>query len=195
MSRQSRRNRATYEQLRNAPRWLKITLTVLGMILFILSYSGIEYFKTPAPDFVPEEQAPLEVAEKSEWPRYIAKVVRVVDGDTLLVESGGRKERVRLLKVDTAESVAPEEYRNTAEGKLASDFTKRELEGRQVTLEYDPEEPMDQYGRRLVYVFVEGENFNVRLVREGWSKYEVRFGRSKLYDKEFREAERLRLSR
>lgn len=180
---------------RNTPRGKRSVLSTLIAIIIVLTISGIRYFNDPAPPAEISEPVEIQPSSTGEWPTYVARVVRVVDGDTLLVESSGRKERVRLLKVDTAESVHPDETQNTAEGKLASEFTKRMLEGRQVTLQYDPDEPFDTHGRRLAYVFVEGENFNVRLVREGWSEYAVKYGRSKLYDAEFREAERLRLKR
>ena len=42
---------------------------------------------------------------------------RVVDGDTIVVEMNGTRERVRLIGINTPESVAPEQERNTEEGK------------------------------------------------------------------------------
>lgn len=46
------------------------------------------------------------------------------------------------------------------------------------------------YGRLLAYVFVDGVNFNLELVREGLSPYYTKYGLSEKYDQEFREAER-----
>ena len=60
-----------------------------------------------------------------------AQVTRVVDGDTLVVEIAGQTERVRLIGVDTPETVHPQkpvEYF----GKEASAFTKRLAEGQTV---------------------------------------------------------------
>src|SRR5439155_19125855 len=60
-------------------------------------------------------------------------VERVVDGDTLLLQSG---ERVRLISIDTPETKHPKkpvEYF----GKEASAFTRRMAEGRGVRLEFD----------------------------------------------------------
>ena len=48
-----------------------------------------------------------------------------------------------------------------------------------------------RYGRLLVYVFVDGENFNLELVRQGVSPYYTKYGLTQKYDKEFRETERL----
>ena len=64
-----------------------------------------------------------------------ASVVRVVDGDTLVLTIEGEDKKVRLIGVDTPESVARAEYlkrtgkKNTIEGIEASDFTKNLLKG------------------------------------------------------------------
>ena len=58
------------------------------------------------------------------------RVVKVVDGDTIIVDIDGVEERVRLIGVDTFESVHPDEDRNVAYGEIASDFTKSQLEGK-----------------------------------------------------------------
>ena len=74
-------------------------------------------------------------------------VQRVVDGDTLLLDTG---ERVRLIGVDTPETKRPNtpvEYF----GKEASAFTKRLAEGKRIRLEYDQANAhlghKDRYGR------------------------------------------------
>ena len=65
----------------------------------------------------------------------IRTVERVIDSDTIVLDGG---ERVRLIGVDTPETVHPSkpvEYF----GKEASAFTKRTVEGKEVRLEYDQE--------------------------------------------------------
>lgn len=93
-------------------------------------------------------------------------VERVVDGDTFEIAG---TERVRLIGVDTPETVkpgtSPQPY-----GKEASEFTKKMLEGKHVELVFDVQE-RDQYGRLLAYVYFEdGTFFNELLVREGYAK-------------------------
>lgn len=84
-----------------------------------------------------------------------AEVVRVVDGDTLLVRLDGREERVRLIGINCPESVAPEEERNSQEGREASQFTKQLVgSGDTVWLESDTND-RDQYDRLLRYVWLE----------------------------------------
>jgi len=94
------------------------------------------------------------------------KVTRVVDGDTIIVDVNGTKERIRLIGVDTPESVHPDANKNTEYGKIASEYTKSILEGKSVYLEYDVEE-RDRYGRVLAYVYLDGEMFNKTLLSEG----------------------------
>ena len=77
-------------------------------------------------------------------------VDRWVDGDTLKLKDGTR---VRLLLIDTPESVAPQEERNTQEGADASTWVKERFPaGMQVWLTYD-EERTDKYDRTLAYVW------------------------------------------
>lgn len=53
----------------------------------------------------------------SEENRVNAIVSRVIDGDTLLVEINGNEERIRLIGVDTPESVNPDQSKNSKEVK------------------------------------------------------------------------------
>jgi micrococcal nuclease len=64
------------------------------------------------------------------------KVVRVIDGDTVIINIDGKDKRVRLIGVDTPETVDP---RKEVEfyGKEASCFTTNLLKGEEVYLEYD----------------------------------------------------------
>lgn len=93
-------------------------------------------------------------------------VTRVIDGDTIEVDYNGTLEKVRLIGVDTPESVHPDSSKNTEEGILASDYTKERLEGKQVELEFDIQQ-RDQYGRLLAYVWVDGVMYNKTLLEDG----------------------------
>lgn len=96
-----------------------------------------------------------------------AVVTRVVDGDTIEVRYRGRTITVRLIGIDTPETVAPGQPVECY-GPAASAFTERELEGRRVRLEFDVER-IDRYGRTLAYVWRGGELFNETLVRRGYA--------------------------
>lgn len=84
------------------------------------------------------------------------KVVRVVDGDTIVVDIGGANVKIRLIGIDTPESVHPNKKRNTQEGKQASDWAKKLLAGKNVYLEYDVGKT-DRYGRTLAYVYLDDQ--------------------------------------
>ena len=110
-----------------------------------------------------------------------ARVTRVVDGDTIEVTITGRTEGagagraevgrsydVRLLGIDTPESVKPDSPVECF-GPEASDAATALLEGREVRLVDDVEE-VDGFGRLLRYVYVEEELANARLVANGYAK-------------------------
>lgn len=109
------------------------------------------------------------VLVNSEYPYGKYKVVKVVDGDTIAVDFNGKEERVRLIGVDTPESVHPDAAKNVEEGKIASNFTKAKLEGKEIALEFDVQE-RDKYSRLLAYVWFGGEMFNKTLLKEGYAQ-------------------------
>lgn len=96
------------------------------------------------------------------------RIIRIIDGDTILVDYQGKHEKVRLLCVNTPESVHPDKNQNIPMGKVASDYTKERLQGKYVDLEFEGR-LRGNYGRLLAYVFVDGQNFNLELVKQGLS--------------------------
>ena len=97
-----------------------------------------------------------------------ARVVAVVDGDTVDVSWAGHRERVRLLGVDTPETVDPHRPVGCY-GPEASAFTHRRLQGRTVRLTFDRQR-RDRYGRLLAYVDVDGRRFNDELLTGGYAR-------------------------
>jgi micrococcal nuclease len=102
---------------------------------------------------------------------FAASVVRVVDGDTIVARlAGGRVERVRLIGMDTPESVKPG-VPVQCYALRASAATKHLLTGRRVRLVED-REPRDRYGRLLAYVYRQPDGLfvNTELVRRGFAR-------------------------
>lgn len=98
------------------------------------------------------------------------EVLSVTDGDTFEINYNGTKEKVRLIGVDTPESVHPDSKKNNEYGKKASNYTKSLLEGKTVKLEFDVS-PTDKYGRLLAYIYLEnGEMLNEKLLKEGYAQ-------------------------
>ncbi len=105
-------------------------------------------------------------------PEGTYEVIRVVDGDTLVVRrqaSTGhgriREIRVRLLGIDCPESVKPD-HPVEPWGPEAAEFTRKFVAGRAVRLRFDKRR-LDQYDRYLAYVFVDDRMLNEELVRAG----------------------------
>ena len=95
-------------------------------------------------------------------PPNTAKVVQVIDGDTIVVEGGYK---VRYIGIDT-----PEIYpRIEAYGIEAWQINRQLVEGKIVRLERDISET-DKYGRLLRYVYVNGTLVNAELVRQGLAR-------------------------
>ena len=124
-------------------------------------------------------------------------VVRAVDGDTAVIKVDGQERRVRLLGVDTPETVHPNKPVQFY-GKEASRFTKDSLNGRRVWLEYDAN-PQDRYQRHLAYVWLENPKtineasiresmFNARLLLGGYAKVMI-IKPNKRYESEFKKFE------
>jgi micrococcal nuclease len=101
--------------------------------------------------------------------RFSARVIRAVDGDTLEVAmpDGGRED-VRLIGVDTPETVKPGTPVQCF-GPRASDFTHRVADGRSARLELGVER-RDVYGRLLAYVRISGRFLNAMLVGRGLAR-------------------------
>jgi micrococcal nuclease len=123
-------------------------------------------------------KAPAELAtsdaERAAWPdppkdAVTAKVQRVVDGDTFIATVRSRRERVRVIGVDTPESVDPNRP-DEPFGEEASTFAKHYLDGETVQLAGDAE-PRDRYGRMLAYVWLrDGTFWNALLAAEGYAQ-------------------------
>lgn len=79
----------------------------------------------------------------------------VVDGDTFyLCNDAGAREKIRLIGVDTPESVHADESKNVEEGKVASNYTKELLEGAGEAYFTFDAQIQDDYGRTLAYAYI-----------------------------------------
>lgn len=103
----------------------------------------------------------------------------VIDGDTF--DAG--EVRVRVLNINAPEL-------GTMPGKYAYYHARKLLSGKEVTLIEEPNHGGDKYGRHLYHVILpDGKNFSAEMIRRGFSKYWIKYGRSKIYDAEYQAAE------
>lgn len=115
---------------------------------------------TKAPSPTPTDLPPVTRGLASEW-ELLAKVVRVIDGDTIEVDAGGELWPVRYIGVD-----APETGRPCAEE--ATQANAALVAGQVVRLVRDTSET-DSFGRLLRYVYLGDAFINGELVSGGWA--------------------------
>lgn len=140
---------------------------------------------TPAQNSPPEKSL-----QKYEW----HKVIKVIDGDTLVIFMDGKNVTIRLIGIDTPETVDPRKPVQCF-GKEASKKAKQILSDTEVRIELDPSQgELDKYGRLLAYVYVpanvrpEGILVNEYLISEGYA-HEYTYNIPYKYQKDFQAAE------
>lgn len=103
------------------------------------------------------------------------KVIWIADGDTVKIDYQGTQRSVRLIGVDTPETVHSSRPAEAYE-KEASNFTKNLLQGESVYLRFGAERT-DIYGRLLVYLYraPDGLFVNLEIVRQGYGHVYTRF--------------------
>ncbi len=106
-------------------------------------------------------------------------IVRVVDGDTVDVRVSGKVERIRIIGLDTPETVDPRKPVQCF-GRQATARAKELLPaGSSVALETDPTQgARDRYSRMLAHVIIDAEegespNFAVRMIAEGFAHHYI----------------------
>ncbi len=140
-------------------RRMRVRKKLLSGLLALVAFAAIAYLKRGGLPLVRQSLSDARLC------------VRAIDGDTIELAGG---ERVRLIGVDTPETVDP---RRPVEyfGKEASGFTGRMAEGKLVRLAYD-EDSYDRYGRTLAYVYLEDGTFlNAEIIRQGYGHAYTRF--------------------
>ncbi len=141
----------------------------------------------PTPRLTP--QTTINEASESGGLQDNYEVTRVVDGDTIKVNMKGTIETIRLIGVDTPETVDP---RKPVEcfGIEASKKMRELLHGQKVILKNDPSQAdKDKYRRLLRYVFLaDGTHINKTLIEEGFA-YEYTYDEPYEYQSEFKKAQ------
>lgn len=161
----------------------KTVLILVAAVMVVLAGCSEASLSTPTPTSGQPDERGVEVT-----------VVEVVDGDTMDIEyQNGTNDTIRLLGVDTPEvhiENDPAEFDdipNTTAGRnhlrdwghKASEFARTELAGETITIVVDDQaDRRGYYGRLLVYVYDEGELFNLKLIQQGYARmYESTFSK------------------
>lgn len=133
------------------------------------------------------EAKPTEIVQKQQNGLY--KVISVIDGDTIKVDIDGKTVTLRLIGMDTPETVDPRKPVQCFAVE-ASNKAKEILHGRNVRLEVDnTQSERDKYGRLLRYVFLEdGTFYNKLMIAEGYAHEYTYQNNPYKYQADFREA-------
>lgn len=167
-----------------------LALLCVVLLLALAGCSGIPEGTPESTESPDGEPISFNAENTTEW---TVTVTRVIDGDTMEVRyDNGQTDTLRLLGVDTPETmlsrVSPDEFEGIPEttagrdhlfewGERATDLAEDELAGEQVQIVLDDEsDRRGSFGRLLVYIYVNGENFNERLLSDGYAR---------MYDSQF----------
>ena len=172
----SARGRVTTSARVRPPRWPVLRFpnrSVWALVILCLLIAGrfCQSPVHPSADFRFETQVPQHVE-------------RVIDGDTIVLQG---HVRVRLIGVDTPETKHPHKPIEPL-GPEATEFTRSQVEDRDVTLQFDRER-RDRYGRVLAYVYVDGKLLNEEIIRAGFSRAETHFKFDRAMANRFLDAE------
>jgi len=143
---------------------------------------------SPPPEDAPSSTPPAP-AKKDKRAKYApsgrlspgrqAKVIAVLDGDTIVISGG---EKVRYAGLNTPETHHPDKLPEYC-GREAFEANRRLVAGKTVRLEYD-ERQRDKYGRLLAYVHVDSLFVNAELIRQGFAQVST-YKDTRRYHKEF----------
>ena len=174
--------------------WVKKRLLFAASVCLLLCFSflgsrDVQKAASVAPSQLADVAAPLSDVP-SPLPPDTYRVIKVVDGDTVDILMNGSTTRLRLIGLDTPETVDPRKPVQCF-GLAASDTAKELLTGKAVRIEMDPSQgTLDKYGRTLAYIFLpDGRLFNEFMIAEGYG-HEYTYRIPYAYQSEFKAAEK-----
>ncbi len=168
-----------------------IPLIIITILIVIISYLLYIPFKhNQSSNIFSRLQAEKIIRTVDDVPENSYPVLKIVDGDTIDVLVENQTVRVRLLGINSPESVDP---RRPVEcfGKEASRYLKNILGNSIVRLEKDRDKPdTDEYGRWLRYVYMNDMFINKDMIANGYA-YEYTYHNEQYqFQDEFNDAEK-----
>ncbi len=152
------------------------------LILLITTFCGTAaYISTPKKGF---KLKPPKINSEE-----LYQVANVLDGDTFEVKIGKSIWKVRMMGIDTPETLDPRKPVQCY-GKEASENTKKMLDKVSVRLGIDStQEPLDKFNRLLAYVYLDQIFINEYLIEKGYAR-EYTYSKAYEFQKEFRKIEK-----
>ena len=150
--------------------------TIIGALAALAVAVGVAAPAQAYPTMPPGVQGPFTVT-------------KFVDGDTIHVDANGQRLKIRMIGLDTPETVDPRKPVQCF-GREASAQAKTILGGQSVYLETDPsQDSVDRYGRTLAYVWTEsGRLFNLDMIADDYA-FEYTYDLPYRYRADFKAAE------
>lgn len=171
-------------------KWLLLTvaLFVVGIIYLALlsrNDNDTDYGSTRGATAIePGEKRSINSREQIS----VYQVARVIDGDTIEIESADGIRKVRMIGIDTPEKDHPNKPVECFAVE-ASDHLSRLISGKSVSVEADAsQDTMDKYGRYLYYVFLNDQNINQLMISDGYA-YEYTYNTPYKYQSDFKKAQ------
>jgi len=163
------------------------------LIAMALAAGGYNHWATTQSSADPTTTTTIVTGESPPMPTEHVRgpfpITRVVDGDTVWVDDSGERVKVRLIGLDTPETVHPNKGVECF-GVEASNRAKELLTGQSVFLESDPAaDSIDRYGRTLAYIWItSGTLFNLEMIAGGYG-FEYTYDLPYRYQAHFKAAE------
>lgn len=165
----------------------------VGLFILVISYlyqiSGITVLDSKSVVIGETKNNNIVPTEKDRQIYY--EVTKVTDGDTLHLNVNNIDETIRLIGINTPETVDPRKSVQCF-GKEATERMRELVGGKMVSLEFDDSQDLyDTYNRLLAYVYLEdGQMLNRKMIAEGYA-YEYTYLTPYKYQKEFKELQNL----
>lgn len=141
-------------------------LVIILSVLFILLVGCTEESSKTK---TPVNKEPAGTGDRQKPGQGMYRVIRVVDGDTIVISYKGKNEKVRFIGINTPEIHHPEKGEEPY-GAEAAQYTKKLLENQTVKVKFDVDQK-DRYGRLLGYIYLDDGTFiNARLLQEGYAQ-------------------------
>ena len=120
-----------------------------------------------------------------------AELIRVVDGDTIIARVNNIEERIRIIGINTPESVRPNSPVECF-GRESSEYISQLFSNdNKLRIKSDPtQDARDRNGRLLAHVFLNNINIAQQMIMDGYG-YEYTYREPYIYQSEYKNAERI----
>ncbi|MFZ2151079.1 MAG: thermonuclease family protein [Candidatus Absconditicoccaceae bacterium] len=119
----------------------------------------------------------------------IYNVYSIIDGDTFKIKNGAKNISIRLLGADAPESSKTRFGYIECFGSQSKEYLKNLIYKKDIMLQYDESQIVDSYGRVLGYVFLDGQNINEKIIKDGYAREYTHQNNAYQYQSIFRSAQ------